>query len=399
MKSEKVNKVYKTVMLIILTSLITFIITSVVLYNVFQNDAVKYVSVSESSSEIANTLQTFRNFIEKHYIGDIDDTELLESAIKGYIEGLDDPYSEYITSDEMEDYMSDATGKFVGIGVYIMNDSETNQIVVLMPIDESPASEVLESGDIITKIDDVEYTGEQLDEASSNLKGEEGTTVKVEVLRDGTTLEFEIERKTIKVNHIETKVINNDIGYIKISTFDDGCYDEFVEKYEELESQNIKSLIIDLRDNGGGIVSEALNIADTMIDKDETLLITKGKSDEEEVTKSENDKIIDLPIVLLVNENTASASEILAAALKEDNGTTIIGKQTYGKGVIQTIYKLTDGSGLKLTTEEYFTPNHNTINKVGITPDIEVNFPEDESIYTVTESEDTQLQKAIEFLK
>lgn len=394
----KKNKIYKIIMLVILTAAITFIITSIVMYNTLGKSGVKNVS----TDSVGRTFRIFHNFIEKNYIGEIDEDKMLESAIKGYVEGLDDEYSEYITKEEMEEYMQDATGKYVGIGIYIANNTKTNQIVVLMPMKGSPAEEAgIKSGDVITKVDGVAYTGEQLSEASKALKKEEGTKAKVEILREsGETVELEIERKSIKVNHIETKVLNNNIGYMEIATFDEGCYEEFKTKWEELNKGNIKSLIIDLRNNGGGIVQEALDIADMMVEKDKTLLITASKNKDEKVNKAKHDKTINLPIVILVNENTASSSEILSAAVRENNdNVTIIGKTTYGKGVIQTIYNLTDGSGIKLTTNEYYTPKHNTINKVGIKPDIEVEFPENENIYSVEEANDTQLQKAIEILK
>ena len=394
----KKNNVYKIIMLVILTVAITFIITSIVMYNTLGKSNIKYIA----TDSIGRTFKTFHDFIEKNYIGEIDEEKMLESAIKGYVEGLDDEYSEYITKEEMDEYMQDATGKYVGIGVYIANNTKTNQIVVLMPIKGSPAEEAgIKSGDVITKVDGVEYTGKQLSEASSALKKEEGTKVKVEILREtGEKVELEIERKSIKVNHIETKVLDNNIGYMEISTFDEGCYEEFKTKWEELSKENIKSLIIDLRNNGGGIVQEALDIADMMVEKDKTLLITSSKNKDEKVNKAKHDKTINLPIAILVNENTASSSEILSAAIKENNdNVTIIGKTTYGKGVIQTIYSLTDGSGIKLTTNEYYTPKHNSINKVGIKPDIEIEFPENENIYAVEEKNDTQLQKAIEILK
>lgn len=396
MKDNKLQKIYKSIMLVILTASITFIITSVVMYNQFGKTTVKFVA----SDNISRTFQMFRKYINEKYIGELDDDKMLESAIKGYVAGLGDEYSEYITKEEMKEYMEDAMGNYVGIGVYIANNTETNQIVVLMPIKGSPAEEVgIKSGDVITKVDGIAYTGEQLDEASSALKKEEGTKVKVEVLRDGKTIEFDITRKAIKINHIETEVINDRIGYIQITTFDEGCYDEFVQKWQELKKQNVTSLVIDLRNNGGGIVEEALNIADLFVDKDKTLLITKGKEEGEKIEKAKKNKLIDMPICILINENTASSSEILAAAIKENNDNVkLIGKKTFGKGVIQTIYTLTDGSGLKLTTNEYFTPKHNAINKVGIKPDIEVNLPEGEDYYTITRETDTQLQKALDEL-
>lgn len=401
MKSEKSQRIYKMIMLVILTAAITFIVTSILMNNVIGKHNIKYSKILSGTSSIERTFQNFKSFIEKNYIGTIDENKMLESAIKGYVEGLEDEYSEYITADEMKEYMEETNGKYVGIGIYIANNTQTNQIVVLMPMKASPAEEAgIKSGDIITKIDGIEYKGEDLTKASNALKQEEGTKVKVEVLREDKTIELEVERRTIKINHIESKVIGNNIGYMEINTFDEGCYEEFEQKWQELKKQNITSLIIDLRNNGGGIVEEATAIADLFVEKDKTLLITTEKNKEEKVTKAKKEREINIPVVILVNENTASSSEILAAAIREnDQNSTIIGKKTYGKGVIQTIFTLTDGSGLKLTTNEYFTPKHNSINKVGIKPDIEVEFPENESLYSIEQEKDTQLQKAIETLK
>lgn len=398
MKKEKAQRIYKAIMLIILTAAITFIITSTIMYNTLGKDNIKYIT----SDSFGKTFQTFHNFIEKHYLGDMDDKAMLESAIKGYVDGLNDEYSEYITKEEMKEYMQDATGKYVGIGVYISSNTTTDQIVVLMPMKGSPAEEAgIKSGDIISKVDGVAYTGEQLSEASSALKKEEGTKVQIEILRNGEVLNLEVERRQVKINHIETEVLEGNIGYMEIATFDDGCYQEFNEKWEELKQKNITSLIIDLRNNGGGIVEESTNIADKMVEKGKTLLVTASKSKEEKLTKAKQEKEISMPIVILVNGNTASASEILAAAVKENNTeqVTLVGTTTYGKGVIQTIYNLTDGSGIKLTTNEYYTPNHNVINKKGIKPDVEIELPEGENLYTIEREKDTQLQKAVEILK
>lgn len=396
--SQKIQKIYRALMLILLTSAITFIITSTAMYNISGKENTQNIMATD---DIGKTFQTFRSFIEKNYLGEIDDEKMLESAIKGYVEGLDDIYSEYITKAEMKEYMQDTVGKYVGIGVYISKDEETNQIVVLMPMKGSPAEEAgIKSGDIITKVDGVSYTGEKLNEATSALKKEAGTKAKIEILRDGKTINLEVERREVKVNHVESKVIENDIGYIEISSFDEGTYDEFAKEWKNLKNKNVKSLIIDLRNNGGGIVEESTNIADMMVDKDKVLLISESKDKTEEITKAKKIKHIKIPIVFLVNENTASASEILAAAVKENNtDVKIIGTTTYGKGVIQTIFNLVDGSGIKLTTSEYFTPNHNKINKLGIKPDIEVELPKGEDFYSVDEENDTQLKKAIEVLK
>ena len=228
-----------------------------------------------------------------------------------------------------------------------------------------------------------------------------GTTVKLEIVRNSQIKEIEVKREHIKINHVEAKVINNtSIGYIEFNSFDEGCAKEFKEKLEELKQKNITSLIIDIRNNGGGLVNEALDIADFMVDKDSTLLITTDKNGKEEISKAKNDAIINIPIVVLTNKSTASASEILAGALKDNGKVTIVGEKSYGKGVIQELLTLSDGSGLKITTNEYFTPRRNKINKVGISPDIEVYLSEEAKTKLILEEkEDTQLQKAIEILK
>ena len=400
MNSDKKQRVYKIIMLVALTALITFMITSIFMYKVMREEGVKYIGVSTESASLTKTINYLKSFIEKHYVGEMDEEEMTQSAIKGYVAGLGDEYSEYISPDEMQEYMEDATGKYVGIGVYITTNLQTNQIVILMPIEQSPAETAgLKAGDVITKVDGIEYTGEQLDEASDKMKGEEGTKVTLTILRGEETFDIEVERKTVQVNHVKGQMLENQIGYIEINSFDDGTAKEFEEKYKELQNQNVKSLIIDLRNNGGGIVDEAVDIADLMIEKGKNILITKSKNEEEEETKAQKDRTITVPVVVLVNEYSASASEILAAALKENDNATLVGKKTYGKGVIQTVYSMTDGSGLKLTTEEYFTPNHNKIHEIGITPDVEMDLPEGKTLYDVEDKEDTQLQKAIELLK
>ena len=232
---------------------------------------------------------------------------------------------------------------------------------------------------------------------ANKIKGEEGTKVKLTIKRKDEEFEVEVERKKIEVSHIDSEMLENNIAYIQISDFDGGAAKEFKENYENLKSQGAKSLIIDLRNNGGGVVDEAIDILELICDKGSTLLIETDKSGKEEITKSEENPIIDVPIVVLVNENTASASEILAGALKDNNKATIIGTKTYGKGVIQSLMKLKDGSGLKVTMAEYCTPNRNKINKIGIEPNIIVELPKE--IEKLTRENDTQLQKAIEKLK
>lgn len=377
-------------------------VTSISLYTYFVNNPISITSKSSSSSkDIAGTLQKYKEIIDKYYLGDVDEEKLKEGAIKGYIEGLGDPYTEYISADEMEDYLSDTMGNFVGIGIYMVKNTEKGKIQVLAPIKGSPAEKAgIQAGDIILTVDGVDYSADEMTIASNKIKGEEGTTVTIEVLRGTETKKYELKREKVKVNQVEGKVLSNNIGYINFTSFDETTADDFKAKFEELNKQGIKSLIIDLRNNGGGIVDQALQIADYVADKDSVLLYEVDKNNKETVKKAKTDPIINMPIIILTNENTASASEILAGALKDLGKAKTVGTTTYGKGVIQQILKLSDGSGLKVTIEEYQTPNRNKIHKIGIAPDEEVKLPDSvTNVLNVTESEDTQLQKAIEMLK
>ena len=403
MEEPKRFKTYKIVMLVILVAFITFLVTSIGMYQYFTNDGFgkSIVAKSKENEEIVETLNNYRRIIDKYYLGEIDEEELKEGAISGYIKGLGDEYTEYISKEDMEDYMADTVGNFVGVGIYMVQDTEANKIMVLSPIKGSPAEKAgIQPGDYIISVDGVSYTGEQMTEASNNIKGEEGSKVKIQILRDNETLDFELTRENIKVNPVEGEVLEKNIGYIAFSSFDDGTAEEFKNKFQELEKQGIKSLIIDLRNNGGGIVDEALSIANYILDKDSVLLYEVDKDNNETVEKTTDDPIINIPIVVLTNGNTASSSEILAGALKDHKKATIVGEKTYGKGVIQQLLTLPDGSGLKITSEKYLTPNRTEINKIGIEPDEKVELPESvTSVLNVERNEDTQLQKAIEILK
>ena len=402
MEKRNSQQVYKTIMLIIITVLITALVTTIVIYN-FVIKSGKIAIKSEDNSSLSGleaTLASFRSVLEEKYMGEIDDESLIEGAIKGYVSALGDPYTTYYTKEEMDELMEETTGNYVGIGIYMTLDLENNAIYVVKPMEGSPAEEAgIQAGDLITKVDGKEYSGEELDQASNAIKGEEGTTVKLEILRDGETQELEVERRKIVVSHIVEKKFDN-VGYLLIEDFDGGCAKEFEEKYKELESQGIDRLIIDLRNNGGGVVDEAVSIADMLLDKDDTILITKDKKGNEEITKSEHNPTITMPVVVLTNGYSASASEILAGALQDNERATIVGTKTYGKGVIQEVDRLNDGSGLKITIEEYYTPNKNEINKVGIEPDEEIDLSDEvKEQGTYTDEEDNQLQKAIEIIK
>ena len=400
MEKEKKIKVYRILMLVVLSVFITFMITSISLYTYFTKNPIS-ISAKSNNKDISNKLDKYREIIDKYYLGEVDESKLEEGAIKGYIEGLDDPYTEYISKDDMDTYLDDTMGNFVGIGIYMIKNTKYDKIQVLSTIKGSPAEKAgIQAGDLIVSVDGVEYKADDMTTASNKIKGEEGTKVTVELLRGSENVKYELTRSKVKVNQVEGKVLSNDIGYIKFTSFDETTAEDFKTQYQELAKKNIKSLIIDLRNNGGGIVDQALEIADYIADKDSVLLYEVDKNNKETVRKAKTDPIINMPIIILTNENTASASEILAGALKDLGKAKTVGTTTYGKGVIQQILKLNDGSGLKITIEEYQTPNKNKINKVGIEPDEKVELPDSvESILSIKESEDTQLQKAIDMLK
>lgn len=401
MNKEKFKIVYKAIMLIIVVALVTFVITSTYLYNKLGSSGYLLGNVKGINSELLQKIYTMKGIIDSEYIlSDVNEENLINGAIKGYIEGLDDEYTEYFTKEEMEEFKMDTEGEYVGIGIYMYKNTVDNTIVVLYSIENSPAEEAgLQYGDIIKKVDGVEYTGDDFETISTKIKGKVGTKVNVEIEREGKNLSFEIERKNIDLYPIKHEILDNNIGYIKLPSFDENCAKEFKEIYKELANDKLNGLVIDLRNNGGGIVDEALQIADYILEKNDIILITKDRNENEEIEKSTKKPIINVPVVILTNKNTASASEILAGALKENGKATIVGEQTYGKGVIQELISLKDGSGIKITTEEYYTPNRNKINKVGIEPDEKVSLPDEVSnTYSVDIKYDTQLQKAIKIL-
>ncbi len=271
--------------------------------------------------------------------------------------------------------------------------------IVLSTIKDSPAEKAgVKAEDIITAVNGTSTLDMELEEVSNSVKGEEGTDVTITVYRDGEYLDFTMTRSQVKVYHVESKMLENNIGYISLFTFDEGCSDEFEANMDELINQGATKIIFDLRYNTGGIVDEALDIIDLFVDKGDTTLIEMDGKGNETVITSEKDKKYDVELVILTNEYTASSSEIVTGALVDNEVATTVGTTTYGKGVIQNVYSLSDGSVLKLTTTEYYTPNRNKINKVGIKPDYEVqldenNVTEDGTIF------DNQLEKAKEILK
>lgn len=401
MNFDKKNSIYKTVMVIIVTALVTFLIASIVFYNYYiKTDKgnikalSKYISISHSTAKLEKKVEILKKCLENSYMGELNEDKMIEGALKGYVEGLGDKYTEYLTSEELEDLMISVNGNYVGIGIYMTKDDDGN-IMVLLPIEGSPAEKVgLQTGDIITKVNEKECKGLELSEVSNMVKGEEGTTVNLEILREDEILKVNVERRTVELKYIDSKLLDNNIGYIQMLSFEEGASENLKDEIKKLKEKKVKSIILDMRDNGGGLVTEALKTAEIFTPMGNIILKCYNKDGKEEITKSTAITNEEVKLVLLVNENSASATEIFAGAIQDNKLGTIIGTKTFGKGVMQEVEPLEIGGALKITIEEFRTPNGNKIHEVGITPDIEVeNTKEDIEVKI-----DNQLNTAIDYL-
>lgn len=362
-------------------------------YKVKENT--KATSAKNAMNDLTTVLESFAEIVDDKYIGEIDKKELINQTVKGFINGIGDEYSEYMTSNEWEEYQETALGNYSGVGI-IMTKGENGYVLVTNVIKDGSAEKAgIKQGDYIIGVNGESIYQEELSEVSSKVKGEAGTDVTLNILRNETEqLEFNLKRQNIRVYHVEGKMLEDDIGYIYFNTFDTGCAEEFEQEMDKLVDQGAKNIVLDLRYNTGGDVEQALKILDLFLDKGQVELITQSANGPKITTSSLNNKKYSFnKVVILTNKYTASASEILTGALLDNGIAKTVGTKTYGKGVMQSVFPLLDGSILKLTTQEYHTPNDTKIHGVGINPDYEVeNTKEDGEI-------DAQLEKAKEVLK
>ena len=324
--------------------------------------------------------------IKKTYYKDVKEQDLIDGAMKGLFMGTGDLYSGYFTEEEMQSVMDSSTGSFVGIGVTILSNPENGVVTIAKAWETGPAYKAgIRAGDILYKVDDLNVTYDTVDKAVSIMKGEKDTYVNVSVKRDGKIKTFKIKRAEVSEPSVSGKMLENKIGYIELSTFVEKTPEDFNKELNKLKKQHMKALIIDLRDNGGGLVDKCCEVADTLIGEG-TIVYTQDRDGNKETQKSDAKKL-GLPIVLLTNENTASSAEILTGAILGNKAGISVGTKTFGKGIVQSVISLKDGSGYKLTTEQYFTPDGKTIHKKGIKPTIEEKDTE------------KQLQRAIDYIK
>ena len=355
-----------------------------------------------TGSGVEAKLEEIQALMETYYLEEIDTEQVEDYLYKGAVAGLGDIYAAYYTEEEYQSLIDSTNGSYYGIGVEISQNMSTGIITISRIFEGSPAEEAgLLPGDVLYKIAGQEVTGEDLNKVVSLIKGEEYTTVSVEVARDGQSgyLEFEVERRTIEVPTVESEMLEDNIGYIAITSFDDVTTEQFMTALDTLESQGMEALIVDLRNNGGGLVSSVCAILDRLLPEG-LIVYTEDKYGNREEEFSDAENYFDKPMAVLVNGNSASASEIFAGAIKDYGIGTLVGTTTYGKGIVQKIYPLSDGTAVKLTVSKYYTPNGNNIHGTGIEPDVTVELSED-LMYEVEvpKEEDNQLQAAIEALK
>lgn len=394
MKMTKFKLVLYTMVVVLVTNMIT------VRYQVSQ-----YVGSNPNGKDMLHLME-LKEVVQKDFYTDIDDKELIVGMKKGLFQGLNDPYSEFYTKEEMDELKEQTTGELIGIGVIV--GIKDDNIVVISPIKDSPAMKVgVKSGDIIAKVNGKEYKSNELSEAIKEIKvplSEKQTSflgkvdygkVKILVLREGKEKEFEIEREEISLQTVEYRQLENKIGYIAISQFADGTAKDFISELETSKKNHDQALIIDLRNNPGGLLNEVQEVANHIMGE-ATIVYTQDRKGKKEYIKSKEGGQLDVPLVVLVNEGSASASEVLSGAVRDNEIGTLVGQKTFGKALVQTVRQLSDGSGFKLTVQQYFTPKGENINHKGIVPDVEVKLDEKQLLDNKV---DTQLQKAIDVIE
>lgn len=351
------------------------------------------------SQETQKKMKSIDELIEQAYLynDDIDKAELQKWLIKGYVQGLGDPYSVYYDEAETQSLMESTSGEFGGIGVVIQQDIDTMVMTFTNVYAESPGEKAgLKDGDILYKVDGEDVTGQELDTVVSKIRGQKGTKVEITVYRKNTLEEYSctVTRDIIEVTTVAYEMKEDNIGYIIVSGFEQVTYKQFEEAIKDLNEQGMEKMIVDLRDNPGGNLSTVCEMLDLILPEG-TIVYTEDKNNVREVITSDDKKQMQIPMAVLINGNSASASEIFAGAIQDYEMGTLVGTTTYGKGIVQNIYSLGDGTSLKLTTSEYFTPNGRNIHGIGIKPDIEVKYEYDAENPTA----DNQLQAAMKHLK
>ncbi len=388
-KIEKKKLSILIIVIMLASSILTF--AGICLYANVNDMAIVKKSEYKEMYAIAEKyakLNLIQNQVNESFLWNTDEKQQMEEIYKALLSSLGDEYSTYMTAEEYAEWMDYVTGTFTGVGIVFSTNSNGEYEIVNLIKDGPAESAGLKQGDIICKVDGKTYNS--LEEVSKALRGEEGTSVKVDYQRNGKTAEVTLVRGVVEEASVFAKTLDDKYGYIRISSFEQNTAEQFKTELSEFETKGMDGIVIDLRNNPGGLVDTGIEIADMLLPEG-TITHTEDKKGKKKFYNSDG-KCTKLKYVVLVNENTASSSEILAAAIKDNKSGKIIGTRTFGKGIIQNTMKMTDNSALKLTTMQYFSPDNKKIHKVGIEPDVNVELPKDATT-------DLQLEKALEILK
>lgn len=362
-----------------------------------QNEEDGVSSNSVANAQTMNKLQVLEDTIDRYYLESVDEQTLEKGVYDGLVEALGDPYSTYYSSEELKELQDKTEGIYYGIGAYVGIDADTSLPRLTGIIEGTPAQESgLRAGDLLYKVDGEEVQGLELTQVVSKIKGEEGTSVHLTIIREGATdyLEVDVVRRKVESPTVNQKMLDGGIGYIQITEFDTVTLDQFTEALAVCRGSGMKGLILDLRGNPGGNLNTVCDIAREILPKG-LIVYTEDKDGKRSEYTCDGTKEMKEPLVVLVDSGSASASEILAGAVKDYGIGTLVGTTTFGKGIVQRIISLSDGSAVKLTVSNYYTPNGNNIHKIGIEPDIEEKF-DSEAYYN--DGVDNQLNKAIEIM-
>lgn len=386
-----------SIVLVLLACVLTFQLTHLYIDNKYKEKLDELQEGQEIFSKLSSLDSTFENY----YIGELDNNKILESVMDGYIQGTGDRYAEYMTSEEYVEFMNSMSGNLTGIGITISYSEEQSAIEILRISEKSPAETVgLLIGDMILSVNSVSVEKDGPDAVVSELKGEPGEMVSLTILRDGNTMDFSVVIENITAQAVYSRILaDSNLAYVEITSFDLTTSEQFKTTIETLKKQNVQGFVFDLRNNPGGELRCIVEILDYLLP--EGIIVRLLDAAGKETTYSSNSDCLDYPMAVIVNKGTASAAELFTAALKDYNKAVIVGQQTYGKGMIQSIIRMKDNSAVCISTGIYNPPFSENYEGVGITPDIVIALPEeyqDINILKIPEEDDTQLQEAIRVL-
>lgn len=402
-KSRIINGVIITTISIVLSVVILYCLYVVIKPIILDEEITSSTETNISATDMSKYMSRIKdalNMVSNKYVEELDMETLVDGAVKGIAEATEDVYTRYMSEEEYQEMLTSGTEVYGGIGVHLTFDKASDSIMILGIMPDSPAIKAdLKAGDFIVKVEDIIVSADTYQEAVDKMKGEKDTNVTITIKRSsGEILEKTLTRAEINSNNVSSEILDGNIGYIKIWSFDNKIYEQFKEQYEALKSKNIAGLVIDLRNNPGGLVSDTTEIAKLLLPKCDIVKLVYREGNEK-VYKCDGKNEINIPLAVLVNSRSASAAEILSGAIKDSGKGILIGNKTYGKGIVQSIEQLDGKGALSITTAKYYTASGIEIHKNGIEPNITVDLPDDlKDNIAIPKDRDTQLQKAIEYI-